>query len=111
MIMENNNNNSNTLTNIASINASAINFGGASMPQYEKRVHSVEINEETGNLEIVFRQSEPYLYAVYGQNQSPPDRVWKEIYGAKDGRVVLIETIEGKHTPARYESEKIEFEK
>lgn len=53
---------------------------------------------------VIFRQQTGY---VYPEDGGPPDKVWKEIYGVKDGKIVLLKTVEGKHVPAQWVEEKI----
>ena len=35
--------------------------------------------------------------------------IWKEIYGVKDGKLTLLQRVEGKIIPKRYEDERIEW--
>lgn len=60
-----------------------------------------------GKLEIV--RQYPSNMAL-GNGTPCPDRVVKEIYGVVDGRIVLTDTVEGNHIPARLEPERIEFD-
>jgi hypothetical protein len=39
-----------------------------------------------------------------------PDKVWKEIYGVKDGKIVLLKTVNGRHEPAKRLDERFIFE-
>lgn len=39
-----------------------------------------------------------------------PDIVYKERFEVRDGKIALVEVIEGKHTPGYYVDERIEFE-
>jgi len=56
---------------------------------------------------LIFGYQEPQWF----QDMSKPNvRVYKEIYGAVDGKVVLLQTKEGKYTPAHTVDEKIEFD-
>lgn len=67
--------------------------------------------QETENenlLTIIKRQSVFYAYSSVGTTTT--DRVWKEIYGVKNGKLELIQTVYGKIVPAYNVSEKIEFE-
>lgn len=75
----------------------------------EKRLVRVDVKNTT--IEIIYRQSSNIAYAIAGYlNSSPPDRVWKEIYGLKDGKMSLLQTVEGKHIQARHIPESIEFD-
>jgi hypothetical protein len=47
---------------------------------------------------------------TYGNGQPVPDRVEKEVYGVVDGKIVLIETKTGKHTPAYMVKETVTFD-
>ena len=40
---------------------------------------------------------------------SPPPTVHKEIYGVKDGKITIIETVEGDFTPSHYVEESIRW--
>jgi hypothetical protein len=72
------------------------------------KITSVTLNEKTNTLEVIKRQSPDF---VYGNGLVPPDAVWKEIYGVADGKITLIEKIQGKHIPAEKVPEQIIFEK
>jgi hypothetical protein len=58
---------------------------------------------------LVYRQQAHYSYSSNMPIQVP-DKVWKEIYGLKDGRMTLLEVVNGKHTPAYNIPESYEFE-
>lgn len=77
----------------------------------EKRIISVIVKEIT--IEISYRQSINYTYTIstgiYGYCSSP-DRVWKEIYGLKDGRMTLLEVVQGKHQQAYHVEESFIFD-
>ncbi len=51
-----------------------------------------------------------FSYTVYGPNSTPPDRIWKEIYGLKDGKMTLLEIINGKHNLGYNVPESFEFD-
>lgn len=99
-----------------SISLSSINLNSTgtsttsfSWPAYgEKRLVGVDVKNIT--IEIVYRQSSNITYASNYFNSSPPDRVWKEIYGLKDGKMSLLQIIEGKHIQEQHIPESIEFE-
>ena len=61
-----------------------------------------------GELHVVWRERSHAEYPVVPP-RPVPDRVWKEIYVAEDGEIVLARTIEGVHTPASENTERIEF--
>lgn len=61
-----------------------------------------------GKIEVIKSQiariyTSDLVYRPNGQIQEPPKRVWKEIYIAKDGIIILEKTIEGKVIPAQDE--------
>lgn len=65
------------------------------------------LNTNTGNLEIVRRYPSNM---AYGNGTPVPDRVEKEVYGVIDGKIALIQTIQGKHEPAYRVEERITFD-
>lgn len=71
---------------------------------YKEDVESVRFAD--GRLEIV-KRSISYPSLIPAVNCSLCDwsrrRVWKEIWGVKDGRLALLEVIEGKIIPAQAE--------
>lgn len=67
-------------------------------------------NEEKQQIEVVFKKKAELLYKDSTNSEIIPDRVWKEIYGVVEGKLALIETIDGKHTPGYYTPETIVFE-
>ena len=69
---------------------------------------SVEIVNK--NLEIVYREDTPCTHLTF-PSHGTHSRVWKEIYKGRAGEVYLFETIEGKHTKATVNPEKIEWPK
>lgn len=69
------------------------------------KIVSVTLTEE-GTLEVV-RQYPNNI--AYGNGNYAPDTVKKEIYKAEGGKIVLSETLDGKHTPAYMVAERIEF--
>jgi hypothetical protein len=62
--------------------------------------------EENGTLEIVRKYPSNMSY---GNGEPCPDEVIKEIYAVQEGKIVLKEEVRGKHTPARYMPESIDF--
>lgn len=65
------------------------------------------LNTDTGNLEIVRRYPSNM---AYGNGTPVPDRVEKEVYGVVDGKIALIQTVQGKHEPAYCVEEKFSFD-
>lgn len=74
----------------------------------EKRLVKVEIKDIT--VELSYRESVMYTYAVAGSNSTVPDRIWKEIYGLKDGKMTLLEVVQGKHILAYSVPERFVFD-
>lgn len=61
-----------------------------------------------GKLEVITRTPSNMAYC----NGTPcPDSIKKQTYAAVDGKIVLESTIDGKHVPARFVPESIEFPK
>lgn len=58
------------------------------------------------HIEVVYKYPST---TIYGNGEEVPSKVIKEIYGYKDGNIVLLESIEGKYTPAFYTPENISF--
>lgn len=73
----------------------------------EKRLIDVKVKETT--IEISYRQSPNFTYCG-GFSSTPPDRVWKEVYGLKDGKMTLLKAVEGKHVQAQHIPESFEFD-
>ena len=70
------------------------------------KILSVQLKED-GTLAVV-RQYPSNM--AYGNGMPCPDRVEKEIYGVVDGKIALIETKAGKHTPAYVVQEQVTFD-
>lgn len=64
---------------------------------------------ESGTLEVI-RQYPSNSSYMTNPPMPVPDRVEKEIYGVVDGKIVLIETKTGKHTPAYMVKETVTFD-
>ena len=62
-----------------------------------------------GELEIVIQQKSNAMYACYPPRPAP-DRVLKETYWVKDGKIALKDKLEGTHTPQYIVKEQITFE-
>ena len=86
---------------------SVLFLGGASMAVYHFPAEHIEgMFLIDGKIEIVKSQVNPsqVLLLTYPvQDPGLQKRIWKEIYIAKDGKIVLEKTIEGKITPAQDE--------
>lgn len=100
-------NNTQFLTGIASSTTSFTNMYG------EKILLGVEVGLLT--ISIKYKQLPNYTYTVTtgsypSYSSNPPAKVWKEVYGLKDGRMTLLEVINGKHNPAYSVPESYEFE-
>lgn len=64
----------------------------------DKRLLNVVIKDIT--IEILYRESPMYAYTIVGANSTQPDRIWKEIYGLSNGKMTLLEVVQGKHVLA-----------
>jgi len=83
-------------------------IGTATFNMYSQReVIKVEIRETT--IAIAYREKPNFTYAV-NYASTPADRIWKEVYGLKDGKMTLLEVIHGKHTPSHNVQETLEFD-
>lgn len=60
-------------------------------------------------IEIVKRKFSGRVYLTNPPRQVP-DTIWKEIYVARDGKIVLDRIIKGKHVPAHTVYESLKFE-
>ena len=72
-------------------------------------IDSFHFDETRQIIEVVKRLPSNEIYAS-NPPRPAPDTVWKEIYGIKDGKLALLEKIQGTHTPRSINPEKIEFE-
>lgn len=63
---------------------------------------------DAGEIEVIKKYPSNTMYACNPPGPAP-DRVVKETYIACDGKIILGETKEGKHTPAHTVNEQIEF--
>ena len=64
---------------------------------------------EDGRLEVVRQYASHMVYAT-NPPRSAPDKVIKEIYGVRNGKIVLEEEIRGTHEPSYIVEEQIKFE-
>lgn len=69
-------------------------------------VSQVELTLD-GTIEVTHRTRSETMNWL--PNDNPPDRVWKEIYRAVDGKIVLAEIIDGEHIPTQVIPETITF--
>ncbi|MEN3054157.1 MAG: hypothetical protein ABC559_02050 [Candidatus Methanosuratincola petrocarbonis] len=67
-----------------------------------RRVEHLKIEEK--RIEVVWRDRGPPTLPP------TPDTVWKEIYEIKDGKLVLVKRVEGRHFPAHFVGEQIIFD-
>lgn len=88
---------------VSSVEGSYTTFGFAE----NSIIQSVTPTAEN-TLEVVRRVKPDFTYAVY-HNSTPPDSIYKDIYGVVDGKLTLIEIKVGKHTPQHVVPESIEF--
>jgi len=73
-------------------------------------VISFEFKEEANRIEVVLRRRSNSMYGYYPP-RPVPDNVCKEIYGVVNGRIKLINTVDGEHRPGHYVEESILFPK
>ena len=71
-----------------------------------RNITAFDFNRKKQQLVIQFRQPSNIAFP---NGNSYPDKIWKEIYGIKDGELQLLETIEAKHTPGYCVDETIEY--
>lgn len=95
----------------ASINAgpATLNTEYVSSGSYEKLINKELKN---GKLILTFKRHDACFAATYPAC-SGHDKMWKEVYGIKDGEIVLEKTIEAKYKTKKVEIEQseLEFEK
>jgi hypothetical protein len=97
-----------TLSSTNGVNVASISTGTYTIGMYsDKKIIDVQVKEIT--IEISYRESPNFTYCGY-YNSTPPDRVWKEIYGLKDGRMTLLKVVQGKHNQAQHIPESFEFD-
>lgn len=65
---------------------------------------------DNGTLEVIKRELSHAILTCMPPRPAP-DRIYKEIYVAEGGKIVLDTTIEGTHIPATTIPEKFEFPK
>jgi hypothetical protein len=73
------------------------------------QIDSFQFDEANQTITAIKRISSKQVYAS-NPPQSAPDKVWKEVYGVKDGKLCLLETKEGKHIPRSINNERIVFD-
>lgn len=62
----------------------------------EKQIVDVVVLETT--IQITYRQ-QSNIILTSNPPQIGADQIWKEVFGMKDGRMTLLETIQGQHRP------------
>ncbi len=50
-------------------------------------------------MEVYYRKPSSFVYASIPP-QSPPDEIWRDVYGVKDGKIVFLRKEEPKVIPA-----------
>lgn len=70
-------------------------------------IESVILTKE-GKIEVVKRNPSGSIL-LSNPPQPAPDVIYKKVYGVVDGKIALIETIEGKHVPSKYVGEQFKF--
>lgn len=74
----------------------------------DQEIMSFEFDDKAQTITVVFRKRNNEILTV-NPPRPAPDKIWKEIYGIKEGKLALLSKLEGKHTPAYSVDEKIEF--
>ena len=72
-------------------------------------IESCDLVENETKLEIVFRKPSNSMYAC-NPPRPVPDKVWKQVFGVLNDKIVLLEEIKGKHIPSHLVEESIEFD-
>lgn len=67
----------------------------------------VKVQIVNGKLEVIYRKRSMISYGP-GQDK-PPDKVYKEIYEAQNGEVILGAKVKGQHIPAKQIPEEFRF--
>ncbi len=75
----------------------------------ETDVIDFKLDSATNTITVTFRQSSNEMYAS-NPPRPVPDKVWKEVYSVKDGKIILIEKKEGTHIPGHYIDEQFKFD-
>ena len=73
-----------------------------------EQIISFYLNVDNNTIEIVKRIPSNMMYAC-NPPRPAPDTVFKEIYGIKDNKIQLIETINGNHIPSSFHEEQFIF--
>lgn len=76
---------------------------------YAVEIISAVLYEKKNQFEIIKTIHSNASYTSSNGSTSVPDKVWKEIYGVINGKLILIKSIEGIHIPARHTEERYEF--
>lgn len=72
-------------------------------------LYSFKHNPQINTIEVVYRWNEGVILPT-NPPQTPPDRVWKEIYGIHNGNLILKDVIQGTHVQEKNIPEQIKFE-
>ena len=72
-----------------------------------KQLIGAYVKETT--IELAYRQQSNITYTGW-PGQTAPDRVWKDVYGLKDGKMTLLKVVQGKHIQAQQIPESFEFD-
>ena len=86
---------------------SVVNDGQELVPEPYDEVLNINLTED-GKLEIIKRRYSDAVYASYPPSPVP-DTIWKEVYGVRDSRIVLVKKVPGKHIPRRILEEEFIF--
>jgi len=74
----------------------------------QESIVSFLFNKEQQIIEVVKKVASNQIYPT-NPPRPKPDYVWKEIYKVVDGKIKMVEKIDGKHEPANFVSERIIF--
>ena len=76
---------------------------------YSPDIVGYVFDEEGQTLTITFREKSNIILTSY-PSQPAPDRVWKEVYGVVEGKLVKIKEIKGTHIPSHTIKEQFVFD-
>ena len=68
----------------------------------------MNISVEKDCVEIICRQESSGW--VYCNGESPPAKIWKDIYAIKDGQIVFDRKVKGRTIPQEFIPERLEWE-
>ena len=72
-------------------------------------IEEVELSDDGRFLYVVYRTPSMAMYMTYPPTQAP-DSVWRDVYGVKDGRIVMLGQQGARVTPEKVEPESYRFE-